>query len=148
MADPRGALARQTEVYLAGVSGTRPRVPVGAEALERAASEVMDPEAFAYVAGGAGGESTVRENRAVQQFVGTYSRPSLTWDDLPFLRERTRLPILLKGVLHPDDARRAVDAGMDGIVSPTTADGRWTGPSPPSTPSPAWWRRSGRAFRC
>jgi lactate 2-monooxygenase len=54
--------------------------------------------------------------RAVQQFIATYSRPSLTWDDLPFLRERTRLPILLKGILHPDDARRAVDAGMDGVI--------------------------------
>jgi lactate 2-monooxygenase len=48
--------------------------------------------------------------------VQIYSRPSLTWDDLPFLRERTRLPIVLKGILHPDDARRAVDAGMDGLV--------------------------------
>ena len=52
----------------------------------------------------------------VQHFVRIYSRPSLTWDDLPFLRERTKLPILLKGILHPDDARRALDAGMDGIV--------------------------------
>ena len=53
---------------------------------------------------------------AVQRFVEIYSRPSLTWEDLPFLRERTRLPILLKGILHPDDARRAVDAGMDGVI--------------------------------
>jgi lactate 2-monooxygenase len=53
---------------------------------------------------------------AVQRFVQIYSRPSLTWDDLPFLRERTELPILLKGVVHPDDAARAIDAGMNGIV--------------------------------
>jgi isopentenyl diphosphate isomerase/L-lactate dehydrogenase-like FMN-dependent dehydrogenase len=53
---------------------------------------------------------------AVQRFTEIYSRPSLTWDDLPFLRERTKLPILLKGLRHPDDARRAVDAGIDGIV--------------------------------
>jgi lactate 2-monooxygenase len=53
---------------------------------------------------------------AVQRFVEIYSRPSLTWDDLPFLRERTELPILLKGILHPGDARRAVDAGMDGVI--------------------------------
>jgi len=32
------------------------------------------------------------------------------------LRDQTRLPILLKGILHPDDARRALDAGMDGVV--------------------------------
>jgi lactate 2-monooxygenase len=54
--------------------------------------------------------------RAVQQFIATYSRPSLTWDDLPFLRQRTKLPILLKGILHPDDARRAMDAGADGVI--------------------------------
>ncbi len=53
---------------------------------------------------------------AVRQFIETYSRPSLAWDDLAFLRERTKLPILLKGILHPDDARKAIDAGMDGIV--------------------------------
>src|SRR3954454_20898351 len=57
-----------------------------------------------------------RARAAVQQFVQIYSRPSLTWADLPFLRERTSVPILLKGVLHPDDARRAVDEGIDGIV--------------------------------
>jgi lactate 2-monooxygenase len=57
-----------------------------------------------------------RARRAVERFVQIYSRPSLTWDDLPFLRERTRLPIVLKGILHPDDARRALDAGMDGVL--------------------------------
>ncbi|MBS0663797.1 MAG: alpha-hydroxy-acid oxidizing protein [Verrucomicrobia bacterium] len=53
---------------------------------------------------------------AVQRFFATYSRPSLTWADLPRLRTYTRLPIILKGVLHPDDARRALDAGVDGLV--------------------------------
>jgi lactate 2-monooxygenase len=53
---------------------------------------------------------------AVRRFVETYSRPSLSWDDLGFLRDRTRLPILLKGILHPADALAAVEHGMDGIV--------------------------------
>lgn len=53
---------------------------------------------------------------AVQRFIATYSRPSLTWDDLAFLRRLTRLPILLKGILHPDDARLALEHGMDGVV--------------------------------
>ena len=53
---------------------------------------------------------------AVRQFVNIYSRPSLTWDDLAFLRQHTKLPILLKGILHPDDARKALDTGMDGII--------------------------------
>jgi len=53
---------------------------------------------------------------AVQRFVATYSRPSLTWGDLSFLRDLTRLPIVLKGVLHPDDAREAIARGMNGII--------------------------------
>lgn len=52
---------------------------------------------------------------AVETFLDVFADPSLTWDDLAFLRERTRLPIVLKGVLHPDDARRALDAGMDAV---------------------------------
>jgi lactate 2-monooxygenase len=57
-----------------------------------------------------------RARAAVETFVGIYSRPSLSWSDLPFLRERTKLPILLKGILHPDDAARAVAEGMDGVI--------------------------------
>lgn len=53
---------------------------------------------------------------AVQKFIATYSRPSLTWDDLSFLREHTTLPILLKGIVHPDDAKQAVAVGMDGVI--------------------------------
>jgi lactate 2-monooxygenase len=53
---------------------------------------------------------------AVRRFLEIYSRPSLTWSDLPFLREGTKLPILLKGVLHPDDARKGLDEGVDGLV--------------------------------
>jgi isopentenyl diphosphate isomerase/L-lactate dehydrogenase-like FMN-dependent dehydrogenase len=56
---------------------------------------------------------------AVETFLGIYSRPSITWNDLAWLRSRTRLPILLKGVLHPDDARRALDEGVDGVVVST-----------------------------
>ena len=39
----------------------------------------------------------------------------LTWDDLPWLKSITSLPIVLKGICHPDDARRAIDGGADGI---------------------------------
>ena len=53
---------------------------------------------------------------AVQTFLEIYSRPSLNWSDIEGLRSRTKLPIVLKGVLHPDDARRSVDAGVDGII--------------------------------
>ncbi|MEU2120384.1 lactate 2-monooxygenase [Nocardia niwae] len=40
---------------------------------------------------------------------------ALTWDDLAWLRSLTHLPLVLKGICHPDDARRAKDAGIDGI---------------------------------
>jgi isopentenyl diphosphate isomerase/L-lactate dehydrogenase-like FMN-dependent dehydrogenase len=53
---------------------------------------------------------------AVGQFVGVFSNPTVTWDDLRFLRETTKLPILLKGILHPDDARTAREHGVDGLV--------------------------------
>ncbi|MFC3124066.1 alpha-hydroxy-acid oxidizing protein [Pseudoroseomonas globiformis] len=54
--------------------------------------------------------------RAVRRFIALYSRPDLSWEDLPFLRRCTRLPILLKGVLHPEDAARAAAVGMDGLI--------------------------------
>ncbi len=53
---------------------------------------------------------------AVEVFLDVFSRPSLTWDELGWLRERTSLPILLKGLQHPADATRALDAGVDGII--------------------------------
>ncbi|EKV30147.1 L-lactate dehydrogenase [Caenispirillum salinarum AK4] len=53
---------------------------------------------------------------AVRKFIAVYSRPNLTWDDIPRLRQMTRLPILLKGVLHEGDARRAMDLGVDGLI--------------------------------
>ena len=39
----------------------------------------------------------------------------LTWDDLPWLRSLTTLPLLVKGICHPDDVRRARDGGVNGI---------------------------------
>jgi lactate 2-monooxygenase len=53
---------------------------------------------------------------AVQTFTEIYSRPSLRWDDLARIRELTQLPVVLKGILHPDDAAHAADAGFDAVV--------------------------------
>jgi lactate 2-monooxygenase len=53
---------------------------------------------------------------AIGLWASMFSNPGLTWDDLAFLQDHTDLPIILKGVLHPDDARRAVDAGVDGLI--------------------------------
>ena len=53
---------------------------------------------------------------AVLHWAGMFGNPALTWADLAWLRGITALPILVKGVCHPDDARAAIDAGVDGIV--------------------------------
>ena len=53
---------------------------------------------------------------AVGHYLGTFVNPSLTWDDLERLRSWTSLPILIKGILHPDDAKEARERGVDGIV--------------------------------
>ncbi len=39
----------------------------------------------------------------------------LTWDDMAWFKSVTKLPIVLKGICHPDDARRAVDSGADAV---------------------------------
>jgi len=57
-----------------------------------------------------------RPMKAVQKFVNIYSNPALTWEDLKFLKTITTLPVVLKGILHPDDARKAIDYGMNGII--------------------------------
>jgi isopentenyl diphosphate isomerase/L-lactate dehydrogenase-like FMN-dependent dehydrogenase len=54
---------------------------------------------------------------AIQRWTEIFSDPSLSWEDLAWLREQTRLPIILKGIVHADDARRAIEAGVDGIVA-------------------------------
>ncbi|MER5226575.1 lactate 2-monooxygenase [Streptomyces flaveus] len=51
---------------------------------------------------------------AVIQWVQVFGNP-LTWDDLPWLRSLTDLPLIVKGICHPEDARRAKDGGVDGI---------------------------------
>jgi isopentenyl diphosphate isomerase/L-lactate dehydrogenase-like FMN-dependent dehydrogenase len=53
---------------------------------------------------------------AVRKVMEIYSRPSLTWDEFAWLRARTKLPILVKGILHPDDARLAIEHGLDGLI--------------------------------
>ena len=51
---------------------------------------------------------------AILKWAQVFGNP-LTWDDLPWLRSITTLPLIVKGICHPDDARRAIDGGVDGI---------------------------------
>ena len=53
---------------------------------------------------------------AVLRWTQIFGDTSLTWDDLPFLREHWNGPIVLKGIMSAADAIRAAAAGMDGIV--------------------------------
>jgi isopentenyl diphosphate isomerase/L-lactate dehydrogenase-like FMN-dependent dehydrogenase len=53
---------------------------------------------------------------AIGHWAYQFANPSVTWDDVAWLREQTELPILLKGIVHPDDARRALESGVEGIV--------------------------------
>ena len=55
-------------------------------------------------------------NAAVLHFLAMFNNPALTWDDLGWLQSQTTLPIVLKGLQHPDDVRRALDAGVDAVI--------------------------------
>jgi lactate 2-monooxygenase len=53
---------------------------------------------------------------AIGHWAYQFANPRVTWADLEWLRGQTSMPIVLKGVLHAEDARRAVEAGMDGLI--------------------------------
>jgi lactate 2-monooxygenase len=53
---------------------------------------------------------------AIMLWAQVFGNPTLTWDDLEYIKAQTSLPILLKGILHPEDAKLAVEHGVDGIV--------------------------------
>ena len=113
--DPVFADLVRERVARGGGGGARPRV-----------TPTLLASALAIARSGAGTrlvEGGVRDalrsplpRAAVETFLDVFSDPSLTWDRLARLREWTSLPVLLKGILHPDDASRALDAGADGIV--------------------------------
>jgi lactate 2-monooxygenase len=53
---------------------------------------------------------------AIMLWAQVFGNPTLTWKDLEFIKAQTSLPILLKGILHPDDAKLALEHGVDGII--------------------------------
>ncbi|MBP0449340.1 alpha-hydroxy-acid oxidizing protein [Kitasatospora sp. RG8] len=70
----------------------------------------LDPELMATSHRAGAGSSGIADH-ALEQF-----DPTLTWADLAWLRERTRLPLVLKGVLTAEDARLAAEHGVDAVV--------------------------------
>jgi lactate 2-monooxygenase len=60
--------------------------------------------------------SEVNSETVVQEILNNIYHPALAWEDIHYLRKHTNLPILLKGILHPDDAKLAMEHGVDGLV--------------------------------
>lgn len=58
----------------------------------------------------------VDPDSAILRWTQIFGDASLTWDDLPFLRQHWKGPIVLKGILTVADAIRAADAGIDGVI--------------------------------
>ncbi|KKB36888.1 alpha-hydroxy-acid oxidizing protein [Bacillus thermotolerans] len=56
------------------------------------------------------------EEAIVEALLENIATPSLHWNHIAKLKERTNLPVLLKGILHPDDARTAIEYGVDGLI--------------------------------
>jgi isopentenyl diphosphate isomerase/L-lactate dehydrogenase-like FMN-dependent dehydrogenase len=121
---------RQMEIYQAGLAGQRPDPPLAAEDLEERARAVLPPEAFTYVAGGAGGEATVRANRAAfdrWRIVPRFLRDVAARDlSVPLLGRRLPAPLLLapigvQSMLHPEAelavARAAKSLGIPLVLS-------------------------------
>jgi lactate 2-monooxygenase len=63
-----------------------------------------------------GGDVRSNPERAIQYFLSIFSDPTRTWKDLERLCQMTQLPVLVKGVLHADDARRALDHWAAGVI--------------------------------
>ncbi|MGM8213135.1 alpha-hydroxy acid oxidase [Virgibacillus sp. W0430] len=60
--------------------------------------------------------SSKDDDSIIQSILENIYHPSLNWDHIKRLKEQTNLPILLKGVVHPENAQEAVDNGIDGII--------------------------------
>src|SRR5262245_2365565 len=103
-------------VFVEALQETLRQDPPPGGRITLAAISTLVAQANAYPGGTLANVRSGLARAAVRRFVETYSRPSLSWEDLAFLRERTRLPILLKGILHPADALAAIEHGMSGIV--------------------------------
>lgn len=115
----------QNEIYLNGMIGVRPNLPIEPAALESAAAEAMTPEAFGYVAGSAGTESTARANRAafdrwriVPRFLRDVSTRDLSREvfGVRWPAPIALAPVGVQGIVHPDAekavARAAASLGL------------------------------------
>jgi len=78
---------------------------------EGLANYLTDPVFLAEV-----GDPSKDKMQTMMHFANCFSNPSSTWEDLSVIRKCTKLPVIVKGIQHADDAKRAIDNGADGIV--------------------------------
>jgi isopentenyl diphosphate isomerase/L-lactate dehydrogenase-like FMN-dependent dehydrogenase len=96
-------LQRQMEIYMAGAQGQKPSQPISIEALEQKAKEVLSPEAYDYVAGGAGSEDTMRAN------LEAFKR----WRIVPnYLRNLSQRDLGVDGIIVSNHGGRQVDGAI------------------------------------
>lgn len=124
------ARERQQEIYLGAFTGRRLPIPIAIEEIEKQARQKMTPQAYDYVAGGAGSESTCRANlgaferwRIVPRMLRDVSKRDLSVElfgrrlDSPFLLA----PIGVQSILHPEgelaSARAAASLGVPFVLS-------------------------------
>lgn len=126
----KSGVERQTEIYVAGAKGQKPRVPVRVEVLEARAREKLSPQAYDYVAGAAGGEDTARANlEAFRRWrIAPHMLRDVTERDLAIelLGEQLLAPVLLgpvgvQGIIHKDgevaSGRAAASLGVPFTIS-------------------------------
>ena len=53
---------------------------------------------------------------SIGRWISVFTHQTATWDRLQLIRDNTSLPVLIKGILHPDDARKAQRRGIDGVI--------------------------------
>ena len=120
----------QNEIYLGGLAGQKPELPISYADLEARAREVLTPEAYGYVAGGAGSEDTIRQNleafrrwRIVPRMLRDISVRDLSTEVLGLSLQAPVMlaPIGVLGIVHQEGelavARAASSLGVPFILS-------------------------------
>jgi lactate 2-monooxygenase len=62
------------------------------------------------------GDPAKDKMKTMMHFANCFSNPSSSWEDLSVIRDCTKLPVIVKGIQHPDDAKKAIDSGANGII--------------------------------
>ena len=78
---------------------------------EGLANYFSDPVFLAEV-----GDPAKDKMKTMMHFANCFSNPTSTWNDLAVIRACTKLPVIIKGIQHPEDAKKAIDHGADGII--------------------------------